>query len=73
MDLVFVMVLILDSNSEIGAKVQSTFGYLICLRHCLDREGSQVGFCFVRKDLFSFIRAQHDLCYHIVKIHSMAA
>ena len=27
------MVLILDDNSEIGARVGSDLGYLICLRH----------------------------------------
>ena len=46
MDLVFVMVLILDSNSEIGAKVRSIFGHLICLRHCLDRQRYKSDFFF---------------------------
>ena len=29
------MVLILDSNSEIGAHVRSNLGYLTCLRHLI--------------------------------------
>ena len=46
------MVLIPDGNSAIGAHVH--LYYLICLRHLL------------RKDLFSYMRAQHVLSYHLI-------
>ena len=36
------MVLIFDGNSVIGADRQSDPGYLICLRHLLDRKRSQI-------------------------------
>ena len=41
-----------DGNSETGAQMLSNFGYLICLRHMVS--------------LFPFIRARHDLNYHLI-------
>ena len=45
------MVLISDGNSAIGAHVRNTLFYLICLRHLIRSNTSQIGFFFI-KDLF---------------------
>ena len=61
------MVLIIDGNSEKGAHVRSNLSYLICLRH-LNRPRAVTNRIFsLRKDIFSFMRAQLVLSYHLLK------
>ena len=62
----FIMVLILDGNSEQGENVKSNLSYMICKRHLIDRAQSQIRFLFSNKKQFSFTRAQHVLSYHLV-------
>ena len=63
------MVLILDGTSEIGAHVRSNFCLLTCLRHLSRaREEENLFFLAFAKDLFSFMRAQHVLSYHLIYV-----
>ena len=41
------MVLLLDGNSEILAHLRSNFYYMICLRHLIEREQSQINYVFL--------------------------
>ena len=59
------MVLLLDGNSETGTHVISNLCYLICLRHLVDLDQSQIAF-FLLKDLFYFMRAQYVMPYHLI-------
>ena len=63
----FVMVLILNFNSVIGAHVRSTICYLICLRHLIRSRTvtNRQDNCF-RQDLSSFMHAHHALSYHLI-------
>ena len=61
----YTMVFVLDGNSDISAhgKKQSLFFFFVFFFlyvYALDRRLAQKIF-FPRKDLFSFMRAQHDL------------
>ena len=59
------MDLILDGNSEIGAHVlYLLFEFFKGI--LLDQEQSQIGFLFLRKDLFSIMRAHHILSFHLI-------
>ena len=62
---IYVVVLISDGNSEKGAHVRSNIRTIWSLEGIsyLDREQSQVRYFFLRKALFSFMRAQHTLSY----------
>ena len=51
--------------SEIGAHVGSNLCYLICLRHYIRSRAATNRICFSTKRLFSFMRAQQVLCYHL--------
>ena len=57
--IIFFMVLILDSNSKIGAHVLNNLCYLICLKHLIRSRAERNW-----KNLFSFMRAQRVLSYH---------
>ena len=46
-------------KSEIGVHVRINLWYLICLRHL-------IGTRAVNASLFAFMRAQHDLTYHLI-------
>ena len=48
---VYIMVLLLNGNSEIGRHVSSNLCYVICLRHSLDREQTQIVF-FQKRPIF---------------------
>ena len=61
----YIMVPKLDGNSKIGAQMCRYLGYLICLRH-LSGSKSGTNPMFFRKGLFSIIRAQHVLSYHLL-------
>ena len=63
---IWYMVLILDGNSVIDAHVRSNRFYLICLRHFISSRTVTNRFFFLRKDLLSFMRAQHVLTYHLI-------
>ena len=60
------MVLIFDCNSEVGAHVRSNLCILICLMHLIKLRDVTNRIC-LGKDLFSFMRAQHVLSYHLYK------
>ena len=60
------MVLIIDGNSEIGTHVRNNLCYLNCLRHLLRWRAVTNRIFFLRKDLFSFMHAQHVLSYHLI-------
>ena len=60
------MVLVLDGNSEISAHVWSNLCYLTCSRHLVRSRAVTNRIFFLRKGLFSFMRAQHDLRYHLI-------
>ena len=60
------MVLLLYGNLEIGAHVTSNPSYLICLRYLIRSRIVTIGLLFIRKDLFSFMHAQHVLSYHVI-------
>ena len=51
------MVVILGGNSGIGAHVRSYLCYLICSNHLVKSRAVTNLFFFLRKDLFSFMRA----------------
>ena len=54
------MVVILDSNSKLGAHARSNLCYLICLRHLIgDNESSQIAI-FLKLDLGNIVH-----CYLI--------
>ena len=55
------MMLTSDGNLEIGAYVRSDVCYLICVRHLIRSR-----LVTNRKDLFSLMRAQHVLSYHLI-------
>ena len=63
------MVRILDSKSEIGALVRGNFCNLICIRHFIKSRAVSNRIFFIRKELFSFMGAQHVLSYHINQNH----
>ena len=56
---VYTMLLILDGNSD---------SLLFDLLKAFDRAQSQIGF-FLRKELFSFMRAHHVLSYQPISVH----
>ena len=62
------MVLILDGNSEIGAPVRRNPFYKNFLRHFIRSRAVTNRLIFLRKDLFSFMRAQHVLSYHLMQV-----
>ena len=66
------MVLILDGKSEIGAHVRSNLCYLSCLRHLIRSRAVINHIFFLRKDLFSFMRAQNVLSYHLIYVPCLA-
>ena len=53
------MILILDGNSEIGRHVRSNISDLICLRPSIGSRAVTNRIFFLRRDKFSFMRAQH--------------
>ena len=55
------MVPILDGISEIDAQSR-----LFDLLKALDREQSKIVYVLSKKDLISFMRAQHNLSYHLI-------
>ena len=57
------MALILDGNIEIGAHVWRDLGYLICSKHLVKLK---IGFSFLEKYLFYFIRALRVLSDHLI-------
>ena len=59
------MVLLLYGSSEIGAHIMGKICYLICLRHLFYSRAVTNRIFFPRKNLFSLMRAQHVLNYHI--------
>ena len=61
------MVLLLDGHSEIGAHVRCHICYFICLRNLKRSRAVTNRILILRKDLFSFMRAQHALRYHLIK------
>ena len=60
------MVLTLDSNSEIGAYVRNNLRYMIYLRDLIRSREVLKRIFILRKDLFSFIRAQHVFSYDLI-------
>ena len=55
------VVLILDGNPEISAHVWSDLGYLTCVSH---------SYCSrAVTHLICFLRAQHDLTYHLIQVY----
>ena len=63
------MVLILYGNSEICAHVRSNLFYLICISHFLSSRAVTNRIVLPQKKfVFSFIRAQHVLSYHLISI-----
>ena len=60
------MVLVLDGNTEIGTHVKRNLEYLICLRHLIRSKVVTNRLLFLRVYIFFFMRAQIDLCYHLV-------
>ena len=63
---VLYMVIILDGNSGIGAHVGNNLCYSICFRHFIRSKAVTNRIFFPRKDIFSFMRAQHVLSYHLI-------
>ena len=64
--------LILEGNSEIGAHdVWSDLDYLICLRRLFRSRADINLILFSKKDIISFISAQHVLSYHIISMNTM--
>ena len=61
--MVKIMVLVLENNSDIGANVRSNL-FFICLRHLISSAEVTNHISFSKKNLFSFMRAQHVLSYH---------
>ena len=69
--LLITMVLLLYGNSETGAHIRINFCHLICLRHLNRTSANHKSDFFLRKDLFSFMCAQHVLSYHLIgKYHA---
>ena len=60
------MVLILDGNSEIGVNVNELSLLFDQLKAFHQTENSHESGFFLRKNLFSFIRAHHVLSYHLL-------
>ena len=60
------LVLNLDGNSEIGAPARSNMSYLIFLKHLIRSRAATNRTYKIRKDIFSFRRAQHVLIYHLI-------
>ena len=60
------MVLISEGNSEIGAQLRSNLCCSISLRHRIRSRAFTNRISILRKDLFSFIRAQNVLIYHLL-------
>ena len=58
-----IMVLILVNNSEIGVHVGINLFYLICLRYFIKSRAVTNRIFFIRKDLYSFMRAQAQAKY----------
>ena len=48
----------------VGAHLRSNTCYLICLRHLIRWRAVAIRFFSLRKDLFSFMRAQHVTIYY---------
>ena len=68
MKCVLFMVLILDSQLEIGAHVYSDLGYLICLRHSFSSR-AHTKLNFKERPIFRHIRtAQYLLSYHLLSL-----
>ena len=59
------MVLVLHGNSEKGAHVRINLCYLIYRRYLIRSGAVTNRFFFGRKDLISFMRAQHVLSYKL--------
>ena len=53
-------------SQKIGAHVWGTLCYLICLRHLIRSKTVTNQILFLRKDLFSYMRAQHELASSII-------
>ena len=60
------MALILDGDLEIGAHVRSNLNHLICLRHLIRSREVTYRIFLHRKEVVSFLRAQHVLSYRIL-------
>ena len=60
------MVPMLEGNSEISAHIRINLYYLICLRHLIRPRAVTHEIFFLQKDLFSFMREQHVLRYHLI-------
>ena len=56
----------LDGNSETGTHVRRSICYLTYLRHLIRSRAGSTRIYFLRKALFSFMRAQHVLSYHLI-------
>ena len=56
------MVLILDGNYEIGAPIS----IILSVKEFVWIENGHKSAFFPRIDLFSFIRAQHGMSYHLI-------
>ena len=54
---------ILDGLSEIGSHIRSNLCYLTCIRRLI-RSSAVTD----RKDVFSFMRAQHDMSYYLLQV-----
>ena len=59
------MVLVLDGYSDIDLHVTSNLRYLIRLRHLI-RFSGVTNWILIRKYLFSCMRVQHILSYHLI-------
>ena len=60
------MVLILDGNSLKGAHLRRNLYYSTCLRLLISSRAVTNLIFFIRKDLFSFMREQHVMSYHLI-------
>ena len=60
-----IMLHIFDGNLEISSHVRSNLCYLIHLRHLIRSRAVRFRIFYSRKDMFSFMQAQHFLSYHL--------
>ena len=61
------MVLILDGNWEIGAHGMIVISVIWSVQGIsLESRQSKLRFFFLQTDLFSFMRTQHILSYHLI-------
>ena len=61
------MVLILDGDSEIIAKVRTNLCYLICIRYLIKKR-AVTNRIFTLKSLIYRMCAQHVLSYHLIEV-----